>query len=505
MNSTLLNGFFIVNFSAMRRHISFFGFIILLLVTGTTINLDAQNRRRATDQDYYRIAWRAKQPQSFIQHTLLPSSDSLNKVLFGYSFSYDFLQFKKSGKQYSTTLAVNVDIYRTSENEAEEIEKLERKEREENRKALERGRRPNLNALRDERLERIEEMIPVQTIVLRDTIKVETYEATSSTTGRVEGNFISELPNGIYRYRIEVRQNGAQKPLQSRFRTLRILKDTVDTALIVGELSSDSSSFRAFNMDGRIPFGTDFDILYYTKNRVSADSLIIEIEETKTSTANKSDSTIISSTQQTILPLKNQIKLVNSIDALSQTIIIEHETTNLFVIKVNGRDLKNAQYQIEIKNISTDQLLTKKLYNSFWSDMPLSLYDVNIAIDMMRFIIKEEEVEALKKGSNEEKIRHFEEFWDKRDPTPDTDYNELMAEYYRRVDYAFEQFSSPSIPGFESDMGKYYILMGPPTSTERKLLGNNQTRIEWDYPKVQLIFQSTSGFGDYQLIERKSK
>lgn len=54
-------------------------------------------------------------------------------------------------------------------------------------------------------------------------------------------------------------------------------------------------------------------------------------------------------------------------------------------------------------------------------------------------------------------------------------------------------------------MGQYYIKLGPPTEKKRTLLGNNQTMVQWFYPQIELVFQSTSGFGDYQLIERKTR
>lgn len=509
MNLTLSSYQFFAKLEIMCRiQIIFWLFLFILGLDHSTLN--AQSRSRSTDQDYYRLAWRAKQPQTFIQHTVLPTTDTLQKVLFGYSFSYDFLQFKKRLDLYESTLAVNVDVYRTSEKEAKEIEELERKEREENRKAVQRGRRPNLNAIREERLNRIEEMIPVQTLVFRDTIRVETYEATSSATGRVEGNFLSHLPQGIYRYRLEVRQNGNQKPLQSRFRTLRIRKDSLQNAnppsLLVGNVDTVNSTFRSLNMDGRIPFGVDFDVLAWVPDSLSLDSLNLYLNEINQMVEPEKDSLEKAFIEGQLLPITSELKLMQYVtDAKSINPLLDDSKLRLIAFRVNGKDLKNSRYRFAIKTTMESKPVAIATFNSFWSDMPLSLYDINIALDMMRFILKEDQLKQLKVGSAEDKIKHFESFWEKRDPTPKTDFNELMAEYFRRIDYAFENYSTPSTPGFESDLGNAYILIGPPISTERVLLGNNQTRITWDYPKVQLIFQSTSGFGDYRLIERKSK
>jgi GWxTD domain-containing protein len=54
-------------------------------------------------------------------------------------------------------------------------------------------------------------------------------------------------------------------------------------------------------------------------------------------------------------------------------------------------------------------------------------------------------------------------FWLQRDPTPGTPANEFKDEYYRRITYANEHFTTPSgVRGAQTDRGKMYILNGPP-------------------------------------------
>jgi GWxTD domain-containing protein len=50
---------------------------------------------------------------------------------------------------------------------------------------------------------------------------------------------------------------------------------------------------------------------------------------------------------------------------------------------------------------------------------------------------------AFKKLANDdERERFIEEFWRRRDPDPDTEENEFKEEYYERIAYANEHFSS---------------------------------------------------------------
>lgn len=82
------------------------------------------------------------------------------------------------------------------------------------------------------------------------------------------------------------------------------------------------------------------------------------------------------------------------------------------------------------------------------------------------YIITPEEKSAFKQLSNDEERDQFiEQFWLRRDPTPDTPENEFKEEHYRRIAYANEHFGA-GIPGWKSDRGRIYIIWGPPDQIE---------------------------------------
>ena len=61
----------------------------------------------------------------------------------------------------------------------------------------------------------------------------------------------------------------------------------------------------------------------------------------------------------------------------------------------------------------------------------------------VRWIITPEELSAFKQLSNDEERDQFiEQFWLRRDPTPDTEENEFKEEHYRRIAYANEHFAA---------------------------------------------------------------
>ena len=77
------------------------------------------------------------------------------------------------------------------------------------------------------------------------------------------------------------------------------------------------------------------------------------------------------------------------------------------------------------------------------------------------YIISDEEKQAWKRlATDDERQQFIEQFWLRRDPTPDTEENEFKEEHYRRIAYANERYAS-GIPGWKTDRGRIYIMYGP--------------------------------------------
>src|SRR6266849_6964330 len=94
----------------------------------------------------------------------------------------------------------------------------------------------------------------------------------------------------------------------------------------------------------------------------------------------------------------------------------------------------------------------------------------------VRYIITPEEEQAFKQLSNDEERDVFiENFWLRRDPTPDTPENEFKEEHYRRIAYANEHFAA-GIPGWRTDRGRMYIQYGPPDEIESHPSGGTYQR-----------------------------
>jgi GWxTD domain-containing protein len=92
------------------------------------------------------------------------------------------------------------------------------------------------------------------------------------------------------------------------------------------------------------------------------------------------------------------------------------------------------------------------------------------------YIITDEERAAFKQLSNDEERDNFiEAFWQRRDPTPDTEENEYKEEHYQRIAYANEHFAA-GVQGWRTDRGRIYIVFGKPDEIDSHPSGGTYER-----------------------------
>jgi len=143
------------------------------------------------------------------------------------------------------------------------------------------------------------------------------------------------------------------------------------------------------------------------------------------------------------------------------------------------------------------------------------------------YIITDQERKAFLSLSNDEEREAFiENFWQRRNPNPDSPENEFREEHYRRIQYANDHFAAGK-PGWKTDRGRIYIMWGPPDSIDSHPSGGMYERpMEegggetstfpfevWHYrylegigENVDLEFVDTCQCGDYHFtIDRSEK
>jgi GWxTD domain-containing protein len=101
-------------------------------------------------------------------------------------------------------------------------------------------------------------------------------------------------------------------------------------------------------------------------------------------------------------------------------------------------------------------------------------------------ILTEQEKDVYKKLKNPaEKMQFIKIFWQRRDPLLRTRENEYKQEFYRRVDYANQNYAEGSNPGWKSAMGQTYIIFGAPSRIDRQTVPSSSRPAQlWVYDKI---------------------
>lgn len=157
------------------------------------------------------------------------------------------------------------------------------------------------------------------------------------------------------------------------------------------------------------------------------------------------------------------------------------------------------------KNPSED--INKKDRNVKREDSVNKIYKKWVNEDVAYIITSEEKKAFNALATNEERENFIANFWARRDPNPDTEENEYKEEYFERIAYANEHYTS-GIPGWKTDRGRIYIAWGKPDGIESHPSGGSYDRPSYEgggstttYPFETWFYRHLDGIGDGIEIE----
>jgi GWxTD domain-containing protein len=246
---------------------------------------------------------------------------------------------------------------------------------------------------------------------------------------------------------------------------------------------------RLVNRNGRIPFAPDsfsllIPILDDTKSEVE-----VKIEQ--------QNQTIFSRT----IPLQSsaQLKITDCDDQLILAEDFQDGKSEYVLVENFNRKLSEGPATLTI-NYGTSE--SKFVINIEWIDKPVTLSNMNLAIELLEIIYNRSELLELYKTGNQQKYNALVDFWNRKNPDRDYQFNELMYEFYRRADYAMINFGNLANQiGAKTDRGKIYIQFGQPDEIKRDYSSSNAVIEIWYYNDLQkeFIFTDRTGLGNYIL------
>ncbi|OUW38126.1 MAG: hypothetical protein CBD44_01885 [Flavobacteriaceae bacterium TMED184] len=198
---------------------------------------------------------------------------------------------------------------------------------------------------------------------------------------------------------------------------------------------------------------------------------------------------------------------IKGVDDKKELFVINENTNDGFFnheVLIDKEYLNSINLNIEVQLVQSKK--EKKIEKNITIYKPgLSGFVNNVerSFRQMKYILTNTERNNAKgkKGKDLENI--FLEYWKLRDPTPETSLNELMEEYYIRVNYVNDHYNMSWKEGWETDFGMIYILFGPPDQIQRANMNSSNTSVYqvWYYNRInkEFVFKDLNGFGDYRL------
>lgn len=294
--------------------------------------------------------------------------------------------------------------------------------------------------------------------------------------------FEYRLPPDEYLFQIRLLDlNSNRTRSQKRKKTVRMFeKNKLDVSDILFVIASDTGTINPENVIPSFRIAIQEKIFIYAKVISPDNAKAIRIESTLKQTSGKEGYDF------------------------SQEIIPQQEITKVF-LQINKESMVRGENQLMLKVTSEGQSkIVRKDLQFVAGIQAFEGLPVDDMIAPLLYVTDGDDWKKLIKASNEESDSIFQAFWDKRDPSPGSQENELFNEFYRRVDLANRNFGYTRKDGWKTDRGRVFIVFGPPDRVERATPSTySQADYEvWYYDELRekFVFYDEYGFGDFRLV-----
>ncbi len=379
-----------------------------------------------------------------------------------------------------------------------------------------------------------------------------TFEETQSNSNDLQGMIHFSVQPGIYGYRITLYDPNADGARRSAERLVKVpdfQELAAGEALVSQSITAvgDSMELKLAGLGGDVPYGKPVRIFVPVGYRAGSSGINFRLRKLTADPESKDDrfrrarpgsteqatgrnaidpelpdmerpvaateGTVIAEgevPQDSLVPLPEAADILMNQGTLQWSRRAARPAGYLAPVDVGSAALQAGYYVLDVALSAHGQSAAAQVqFQTHWRNMPISLYDLVVAIKNLRFIEDRKLVQEMLKGSREQREAHFQDYWKRRDPTPETMFNELMDEYYRRVDYAATTFRTGKVAapdGLRTDQARIFIVNGPPSAVERSFPESGGVEERWNYPKGRFyVFRAASSLDPFALTEASSQ
>jgi len=124
-------------------------------------------------------------------------------------------------------------------------------------------------------------------------------------------------------------------------------------------------------------------------------------------------------------------------------------------------------------------------------------------ISLLRYFGAGTKLARIQKAKMTDRAQLWQDFYRETDPVPGTPNNEALEAYFSRVAIANQRYRDEGGPGWRTDRGEVYIVLGDPDEIydASPTLQYSGRYYQWNYTEYRtaLFFQDLSGFGRFRL------
>lgn len=384
--------------------------------------------------------------KSFNWEILSFPDDSVYSVYLTYRISYDLLVFTKDNGSYSAGVKCFAEVFRND------------------------------------------------TVVARTSgqadVQTDDYELTNSSENYLQGFVEFVVPEGKYKvlpeFELKYTDRIANLPAtQFELEAIDSLQ-VMDPIIILGNKSEDG--YLLSNYGSVLPLSNGSGSLLLPVMNHSSKSIRIKIT--------KKDSLVTE--------LGGELVFTGIPEILSDTngLILKKKSgypaeIGYYLIDKLGNNLDEGEYKISPAGIEDSASFSIR-----WVNKPRSLFDLEYAIEILSYIDKESTVRDLLSNKEENYYTALKDYWKKYDRNKQTAFNEVMNEFYSRVDTADLEFNTAGDDrGSQTDRGRIFIKYGRPDKIERSYYDDNSVAELWIYNGInrRFLFKDSTGLGEYIL------
>ncbi|MFC1558465.1 GWxTD domain-containing protein [candidate division KSB1 bacterium] len=318
--------------------------------------------------------------------------------------------------------------------------------------------------------------------IMQENIEVEEFEETNSDEDLVIKEMFFNVPPGAYDLRLVITDLDTKKSITQRKKVT--LKDYWDNKLGIGNAVFYSEGDVNYDGGKKIIIPNPYITLDYSE------SLVIKYMFFNNNTGKVTLNTQIVPEYYEDEPVYTNREDIN---------IKQYVTDRMIVL--NPRDLHAGPYILYINLEAKNGKDYRKIpFSIKWDNYPVLQRDIDVVIEQMKYIMTDEELENVSSLSENEKKAFFEGIWKRI--VPDTTFNleNVVDEYFGRVDYADQHYTDEENEGWLSGRGRTWILYGQPDNIIER--HNLRPPYEtWEYRNInkKFIFWDEFSTGIFKL------